>query len=173
MAAETLKELIRTCGAGDKEAFRTLVELFEDRLFAYIHARVRSREDALDILQDVLVDVWRALPRFTYKADAAFYGFVYTIAKRRIYARWEAGDDARLPDGLADTHREDTEERLAIEEALQTLDEMSREIVLLKHWSRYTFSEIGGMLDMAEGAVRVRHHRALKTLHDSLTPYAS
>jgi RNA polymerase sigma-70 factor (ECF subfamily) len=173
MQEETLKELIERSAGGDHGSFRVLAERLEDRLFGYIHARVQSRDDALDTLQDVLVDIWQALPRFTYRSDAEFYGFLYTIAKRRVFSVWGRRAIAPLPEEVVDSTTENQEDAFAIDHALDALDEVSREIILLKHWSRYTFAEIGAMLSIEEGTVRVRHHRALKALHDSLTAYAS
>jgi RNA polymerase sigma factor (sigma-70 family) len=60
------------------------------------------------------------------------------------------------------------ETTLALTEALKQLDECSREIVVLHHWSRYTFGEIATIVDMTEEAVRVRHHRAKAVLKDLL-----
>jgi RNA polymerase sigma factor (sigma-70 family) len=173
MQERTLKELIAESTRGDHESFRVLALTLEDRLFGYIRARVGSRDDALDTLQDILVDLWQALPRFSYRTDAEFYGFLYTIAKRRVYAAWERRSHEPLHAEPADDASLDSEDRFAIDHALESLDEVSREIIVLKHWSRYTFGEIGTMLSMEEGAVRVRHHRALRTLHDILYAYAS
>ena len=52
----------------------------------------------------------------------------------------------------------------SVHRALEQLDECSREIVVLHHWSRYTFAEIAAIINMNESAVRVRHHRARATL---------
>jgi RNA polymerase sigma factor (sigma-70 family) len=105
-----------------------------------------------------------------YQSDAAFYGFVFTIAKRQLVRAYRKTDDTvhleheeDFPHETAHTTDEDTVAR-----ALTTLDDISREIIVLHHWSRYTFKEIAEMFGMNENAVRVRHHRALGTLRTTL-----
>jgi RNA polymerase sigma factor (sigma-70 family) len=75
--------------------------------------------------------------------------------------------DIDLDTVAARTEGHDT--RLDVVTALDTLDEHTREIVVLHHFSGYSFVEIAPIMRMTESAVRVRHHRALKSLHDTLT----
>jgi len=167
----TLEQLLRESARGNTGSFKELYEILSNRIFAYVRARTGEREEALDTTQQIFIELWKALPRFTYRSDAAFYGFLFTIAKRQLIRTYRAGKDAavpldheeNIPDREEDTEREDTLTR-----ALASLDEISREIVVLHHWSRYTFGEIGEMLDMNESAVRVRHHRACTTLKATL-----
>lgn len=174
MANETepaLERLLAESVRGDTTTFKKLYELLQSRVFAYVRSRITTHDDALDVTQQVFIELWKSLPRFTYQSDAAFYGFLFTIVKRqlvRVYrgARNESvalDNEAEIPDGEIDRGEHDVVMR-----ALKTLDETSREIVVLHHWSRYTFGEIGGMLSMTESAVRVRHHRALLTLRTTL-----
>jgi RNA polymerase sigma-70 factor (ECF subfamily) len=174
MATDTesvLERLLRESARGDTGSFKELYEFLSNRVFAYVRSRTLARDDALDITQQVFIELWKALPRFTYRSDATFYGFLFTIAKRQLIRTYRDARNAAVPlereedvpDAGEDRVLEDTLVR-----ALASLDDISREIVVLHHWSRHTFGEIAPMLDMNESAVRVRHHRALGTLRTIL-----
>ena len=174
MNTEELQRLVTQSAQGDAESFRMLVAHLDTKLFAYVHSRTSSREAAIDLVQDVLVDVWKALQKFTYTSDAGFYRFVYTIAKRHLYRVWRSPKTVSLED-IGETSEEPVEtpvdDHLFVASAVERLEKTAREIVVLRHWSGFSFQEIGEMLGMKETAVRVRHHRALAHLRDSLQPY--
>lgn len=175
MNGETsLQELIELSIARDTHAFERLVGMLDRKLFGFLCSRTRSRDEALDSLQETFVALWVALARFTYRSDEGFYRFLYTTAKRKLPRRNPLqsvllGDAPEIPDesfARAATVKGD------VGSALLRLDDAARDIVTLHHWSGFTFKEIGAMLVMSEGAVRVRHHRALEKMRSALTAYA-
>ncbi len=167
-----IKAVTAQIAQGDEASFELLYRAEVDRVFAYVSYRVYGRETALEVVQDCFVELYRSLQKFTYQSDAAFYSFLFTVVKRRL-ARHYAEQKKRVVGVLDETHHEavtvSPEITLAITAALKELDEVSREIVVLHHWSRYSFFEIGAMVGMTESAVRVRHHRARATLKEFLT----
>lgn len=172
----TLQTLVEASVAGDPASFRMLTVALERKLFSYLRSRTNTREEAIDTLQDVLVDVWQALPSFEYRSEEGFYRFVFTIAKRRLFRLRIR--PATLPleaaDALADASLvQEGHERVVVAQALKTLDQLARDIVTLRHWSGFSFKEIAGVLAMKEEAVRVRHHRALAKLRSTLSPYVT
>jgi RNA polymerase sigma-70 factor (ECF subfamily) len=168
--SDNLERLIRESASGNSESYRSLYEHLSGRVFAYVRSRVNTREQATDLTQDVFVELWKALPRFTFHSREQFYAFVFVITKRRLSAFYAGRSKDAVPldtdteqDVRADIPGGETLD--TVTRALATLDAETREIVVLHHWSRYTFGEIAEMLHLTETAVRVRHHRALKTLH--------
>lgn len=167
-----LEGLIERSRDGDEQAFQKLYDVLVDRIFSYTRSRVASREDALDCTQHIFIELWKSLNRFKYHSDPQLYGFIFTIAKRQII-RTQL-EQRRLPENLLSEEKvadspHDTETADFIDRALSTLKALDREIIILHHWSRYTFSEIAVMLSLKETAVRVRHHRALHSLKAHLT----
>src|SRR6185295_1004249 len=55
-----------------------------------------------------------------------------------------------------------------LDDAMHTLDEPDREAVLLRHFERRTFAEIGAKLGLTENAARMRVDRALEKLQSAL-----
>jgi len=167
-----LEKLVAQSARGDSESFKVLFDLLHGRIFAYVRSRTGGHDEALDTTQQIFIELWKALPRFHYQSDAAFHGFLFTIARRQIIGTYRKRDTSTF--SLRDAEEpvaegENIEEEDEIMRALTVLDDITKEIIVLHHWSRYTFGEIGAMLGMMENAVRVRHHRGLVTLKATLT----
>src|SRR5271169_3254994 len=72
------QELIETARRGDPEAFASLVEPWRRPLFGYIYRMVTLRQDAEDLLQDVLVRALQMLPSF--RQEGRFKSWLFGIA---------------------------------------------------------------------------------------------
>lgn len=56
--------LIRRAQKGDTAAFRSLMERYQDRLYYLVLGMVNHKEDTEDLLQEIFIKVFKALPRF-------------------------------------------------------------------------------------------------------------
>jgi RNA polymerase sigma factor (sigma-70 family) len=169
----SIQLLVAEYQSGNRACFEELYQLLTPAIFAFVSHRTATRELAKEVTQDSFVELSKALAQFTYQSDSAFYAFVFTIVRRQLAKQYaqnakhsSVGEDALETVADSEVSRETT---LSVQVALEKLDERSREIVVLHHWSRYTFVEIAAILHMTESAVRVRHHRARATLATLLT----
>lgn len=171
-----ISKLIKKSAKGDTKSCKELYEHLVDKVYAYVRYRTATHEQATDITQDVFIDFFSTLSGFTYQSRAQFYAYVFVITRRKIarhyadvHMRAQGGqvefDEAFMSDASVDTSYETKSD---ISQALSSLDEQTREIVVLHHWARYTFVEIALLMSITESAARVRHHRALKTLAGQL-----
>ena len=71
-------QLVERARSGDEAAFTELVEPLRQPLFAYVYRMVTLRQDAEDLLQDVLVRVLQSLPSF--RGEARFKTWLFGIA---------------------------------------------------------------------------------------------
>ena len=60
----TEDEIIRHCQAGDREAFRSLVEQYQDVLFGTAYLMTSNRMVAEDQVQEAFLSVWKAIGSF-------------------------------------------------------------------------------------------------------------
>jgi RNA polymerase sigma-70 factor (ECF subfamily) len=74
---------IRACIAGDRQAFRHLVERYQSRAIGHAIGILGNREDALDAVQDAFIDAFQALVRFDL--SRSFYPWFYVILRNRCY----------------------------------------------------------------------------------------
>lgn len=172
-AATDLERIVTEAAGGDTASFHVLYEHTVSKVYAFLVYRLPTKEAALDCTQDSFVALYQALPTFTYKSEAEFYGFIFTIVRRTLAKHYQArekeGGRVDVPQEQLASPDSNLEQTVAVRQALDTLDEVTREIVVLHHWSRFTFAEIATLYNMKESAVRVRHHRARAALADILT----
>ena len=173
--------IVHQCLSGNTEAFALLVDKYKARIFALVYAKVGQFEDAEDITQEVFLHAYKKLS--TLRRWDQFYPWIYSIAanrcknfhrdkKRRI-------DTVSLADP-SENHRADMEahaEKLKNEQlhdALATLPEMYRQVLVLRYMAGMKSKEIAQTLRVSPNTINQRLMRArekLKTvLNEEMIP---
>lgn len=166
-----IKTIVEKCAGNDSASFTELYEHLVDRIFSFVSYRTNDKVAAIEVTQDVFVELHKALANFKYQTDPAFYSFVFTIVRRQLANRYgveKKHESSVMEETMFQAAEPNVELTYSVRSALETLDECSREIVVLHHWSRFTFVEIAELINMTESTVRVRHHRALAALSSIL-----
>jgi RNA polymerase sigma-70 factor (ECF subfamily) len=173
---QDIRTLVEKSTRGDSGSCRELYEHLVDKVYPFVRYRTGTETDATDITQDVFIDLFSTLSQFTYRSRAQFYAYVFVITRRKLarhygdlHLKREREVQGFDEDTMSESSKDHSHElRIDVERALATLEETTREILVLHHFSRYTFGEIALLVDMTESAVRVRHHRALSQLAEKL-----
>lgn len=167
--------LIRQAQQGDRRAFSTLYGLYKERFYRYARYRLGHDSDAEDAVSECILEIWKRLP--TLREPAAFPAFAFRIlsaccarqVRWQIDRRTKSDLDAQGVIGdAALIHTDNTDTRLILEEALATITEQEREIVLLSAVSGLTSSEIALITGKPPGTVRSTLARSLKKLRRHL-----
>ena len=178
--SSALVSSVQKAAQGDRAAFRAVFDAGNDKLFHYVWGQLKNREEALDVLQETFIEIWRALPKFRYRSEEEFWGFVFTIARRKIFASRKRSARRKHIDVVDNNSldllsAENTEHiptypdnHHLLLHALAKLGETSREILKLRYWSELSFKEIALATETSENAAKVRHHRAIKELQTYL-----
>lgn len=74
-----LEAIARRVAAGDQQSFRSLFDMFAGRLTAFAHSILHSREAATEVVDDVLVSVWKNRDRLLRIENLRTY--LYTATK--------------------------------------------------------------------------------------------
>ena len=189
------REAMQRARAGDLDAFRTLVEMFQDRVMRVMVSVLHcDRALAEDLSQEVFLRVHRGLPGFD--GEVRFVAWLHTIANnvaiseyRRRKAqkrdRRTVSIDQPLP-GTDDFYvtpsgREvDPSERAHQHEFLarvrvcvQQLPEEFRAAVVLRDMESLSYEEIATVLELPIGTVRSRIHRGRLLLQEMLREFGS
>ena len=156
---------------GSQAAWRALVERYETRVYNYALRMIGHPDDALDLMQEVFVGVYRNLPSF--RGDAAFAAWLFRIAsyrctdylrRRRIHAAFDETESPAQSD--SDPHTEalatHANERLA--GALALLPPEQRHVVELKFFQQFTFEDIAEQLGISPNTAKTRLYAALRKL---------
>lgn len=160
--------------AGDGEAYRQLVDRYQDQIYSVALRLVRNGELAGEVAQDAFVRAWRALPRFEQRAR--FSTWLYRITVNLCYDRLarrgqvtevglddliDIGQEPVATTGSAEADRlENDEGEAAFEEALAALSETYRVPFVLRQIEERPYPEIAAILGITENNAKVRVHRA-------------
>jgi len=167
---------------GDAVALRTLIETYQDRVFALIYRMLlgRGTERTHDLAQETFVRVLRGLAQFEVRGAAKLSTWILTIATRVVLnERRRAGrdradlDDAALADAASTDRADHSLERTRLAEALTAgiaaLPDEQRAVFVLREYHELDYAEIAAALEMPENTVRSRLHRARTALRAALT----
>jgi RNA polymerase sigma-70 factor (ECF subfamily) len=177
-------DLVARCQSGDREAFDRLVIHHQDRVYNTILRFTGDRERSLDLAQKTFLNAFLKIRQF--EAKASFGTWLYRIAinlcisesrGRRSepvsLSRLGGGDEetgfdppASRGDPVDDIEARETRE--AVQEAIHSLDEEHRAIVVLRDIEDRSYDEIAEVLDLPKGTVRSRLHRARTDLKAKL-----
>jgi len=179
-------ELMARIGAGDHEAFRELVTLYQDVVIGTVARMLGNASDAEDIAQQVFLRIWRHARR--YKPDAKFTTYLFTITRnlvfnetqRRSRKREISGDELaerthhepETPDSARpDAEMLQSELQQAVDAAIAALPEAQRLAVVLRRYENMPYEEIAAVLKLTVPAVKSLLFRARTTLRESLAGY--
>jgi RNA polymerase sigma-70 factor, ECF subfamily len=163
-----------------REWVEIVVEDNVDDLLSYLRRRVAQPEDAADLLGRVLLALWEGAARVpTIDQDARMwcFGIARNILRenhRRSAKQlaWADGmRDSLRSAAVADAADTVAEVRMRADEvrgALATLDERSRELVMLIHWDGFSIAEAARILGINVSTGRTRYGRALRRLEKQL-----
>lgn len=168
--------LVRRARDGDEEAFGVLVSRYMRPAYAVALAVTRQHEDAEDVAQEAFLVALRRLD--DCRNPEKFGGWLMTIVRNRarnLLRRENLRATEPIPESASssrpgpdrDTERAELRGRLS--DALDELDEVQREVVLLHDLEGWKHREIAEHLDMPSGTVRSHLHHARKALRTILS----
>lgn len=173
-------QLIDRAIQGDRDAFTTLVELNQDRLFASMLQVTGSPDEAEEACQEAFIRAFIKLDSF--QRNSQFFTWLYRIAfnnalsgRRRKRARVSL-DQYREVNGMDvadDTEAIDepmlSRERVSmVRTAMETLTAEHRSILVLREMEDHSYEDIAEILEISIGTVRSRLSRARNALKLSL-----
>ena len=172
--AINLDELPDRLKRQEAAAFRDFMLAFGFRLRRLFRCWGLQAADAESLAVSCLTDIVLKIDQFTSRGPGSFEGWVLKLARVAWVNEWRKRDQAHpLADPtrywyeLKDLGEPDPEVSRAVTKGLAQLPDVDRTIVRLRHLEReLSFAEIAEKAGLSEGAVRVRHHRALKKLEE-------
>ena len=171
--------------------FRKLCEKHRDRVYTFAWYFLGNREDAEDACQEVFISIRRALPKF--RGESRLSTWVYRVAVNHALNRLKTlrrrGENEVLrDDGVEESadpgphmpgSGERSPEHLAenpqllriVERKMEKLDPELRVILVLRDIQGMAYEEMSRVLDVPEGTIKSRLHRARNELKKQLAPY--
>ena len=165
-------DLIKRCRDRDPRAMEQIVKRYQKQVYNTAYGIVGNREDAQDITQDVFLTVWNKISQFKQKSK--FSTWIYQIAKnqslnlkskkkRRKTDATEIDDtQAWVPveENTPETKVLANEQKKLLLEALDSLKEKHRIILVLREMESLSYDDIAQVLGCSVGRVKSRLHEA-------------
>ncbi len=167
-----IADLLERCCEGDELAWEGLVRQYQSRIYGIAYAYVGNAEDARDLAQDIFIQIYKKLD--TCQHPDRFLPWIIRIARnagvdflRRQKVRprphetpLEEMHDLRASGPNPEEAFAAASRKHLVYRALQTMSEISREVILLKDMQGFAFAEIAEMLKVPIGTIKSRSNRA-------------
>ncbi len=169
-------KFVKKAVSGNKEAFGELYRIFLDRIYRFVYYLVRDEFSAEDITQNTFLKAWNNLPNFS-QDRGTFQSYLYTIARNLVIDNQRKKKELSLEAGYgADIETdENPEEKIwkddmmqKVRVALSDLNELDRQLVILRFFEEMHFDEIAEVVGKEAGTIRVKMHRIMESLKDKL-----
>jgi RNA polymerase sigma-70 factor (ECF subfamily) len=161
--------IIQDCLNGKPEAFGMLVDKYKEGVYAFVYAQLRDFRDAQDVTQEVFLQAYRDLHSLRRWESFCFwiYRIAYRCCAQCFRARAKRIDrefiDDQNPDLIdvpsLESYRADKLNE-SVREALDSLPEAYREVLLLHYFGGMTSRDIAEALGISPTAVLKRLSRA-------------
>ncbi len=177
--------LVERFMAGDVTAFNSIVERHQHKVYAIAYRMTRSREDSLDITQEVFlrahrsIGQWRPLRKFRHWLYRIATNMTIDVLRKRQRRAGVIvdGEDFSMDRGIAapssgrgPVGRITLEERGGqIGKAIERLPERQRAVIVLRYYEDMSIKEIAAVVGCTEGTVKTHLFRATGKLRDLLS----
>jgi RNA polymerase sigma-70 factor (ECF subfamily) len=187
--ADADEEIVSLCQKGNLNAFETLVERHQKKMFNVAYRMTGDYDEASEIVQDAFLSAYRGIK--TFRGEARFStwltGIVINHAKNRLkqiatrfrYEGQTVDDPLETEEGriigeprsgempiVEQLERKEVQEK--VQECINTLEEEYREVIVLRDIQGFSYEEIRDILNIPDGTVKSRLFRARDALRGSL-----
>jgi RNA polymerase sigma-70 factor (ECF subfamily) len=180
--AADIAVLLEKIQAGDREAFLTVIRLYQRKVFVLAYSILRDREDALDTVQETFLRLYQKAG--LYKPGNSFQGWLLQMAKnisidhyrkhRKKRLEWESTVPfetlavAAAPPREGDSAAADL--RRAFTRSVETLAERQKMVFVMRHYNELQFNEISEAMKISIGTAKSLHFKAVQNLRKRLAP---
>lgn len=171
------KVVVERCQAGNNCACNELFEHFRNRAYLLALQLTGHKEDALDICQDAFSKAFSALAKFDKKRS--FLPWLLTIVrntafdalrqkKREQTCNLEDAQNVASKEAGPEEQLEAKDRKARLRNALNSLGDNHREVILLKDFHGLSYKDIALVLEVPLGTVMSRLHSARQALKRAL-----
>lgn len=156
---------------GREAAFTQLVHKYQERLYWHIRRMVVNHSDADDVLQNVLIKVWRHLAGF--KEEANLYTWLYRIAtnetvswleQQKKHAAAQVDEDYMQEQLVAQNGYDPNKIEWKLQQAIATLPQKQRVVFNLRYYDEMPYEDMADVLETSAGALKASYHHAAKKI---------
>jgi RNA polymerase sigma-70 factor, ECF subfamily len=166
-----ISQAVKRAQAGDREALGFLYARYADDVHRYVRSIVHDSHEAEDVTQQVFAKLIRVIGHYE-EQSVPFFAWILRVARNAAIdhmrrQRMVPVEEVRTSDeGSGDPAggRPMTD----LQEALSTLPDDQREVLVLRHFAGLSPTEIATRTGRTEGSIHGLHHRGRRALRAEL-----
>ncbi len=177
---EDLQELIEGLQRGDRQAYKTLVRMYQQRAFRVSFRILCHEEEALEAVQESFIRIWNKIT--TYRSELRFEAWIFrifantAIDRLRAMKRRPTVSLDEFPERLLPGRTADAESALDNREIARTIRILSEElpekqklVFILRDIEEMESEEVQAVLGMSEDSVKSNLWHARKAVRERLS----
>lgn len=182
-------ELLPALKARSPEAFQQLFETYSDKMYRLAAGMLEDEQEAEDVVQEAFLRLFEKIDQFEGRSTVGtwLYRTVHNASIDRLRRRKPGLEidhppltgDSPLPmpavfvdwKSVPEAQLNQAEVQRQLEAAAASLPESLRAVFLLRDVEELSTEEVAGILEISNGAVKVRLHRARLQLREQLAHY--
>jgi RNA polymerase sigma-70 factor (ECF subfamily) len=174
----TESEIIELYHSGRTEdAFKGIVDTYSERLYWHVRRFLCSHEDTNDLLQDIYIKIWTALP--TFRGESQIFTWLWRIATNEVlnYLRKQKFKAMVSLDSSMEILRKKIDDdpyfngnelQRELHKAIQKLPEKQRIVFNMRYFDELKYEEISEITDTSVGALKASYHHAYNKIKEEL-----
>ncbi len=179
---ENIGDLVRGIRNGDRDAFIMVVRTYQHRVFAMAYSILRNKEDALDIVQEAFLRLYRKAD--LYKEGSSFQAWLLQITRNLCVDHYrknirnkkelespKALDEFQLAAAPDPATGLGAEMKDIVSRCIEKLANRQRMVFVLRHVDELQFNEISQTMNISVGTVKSLHFKAVQNMRKWLSPY--
>ena len=175
----TDEELALLLTEGDQKAYTEIYHRYKAPVYAHIFNRLRDREEARDLAQDLFSNIW--LKHEDFKLRSSLKAYLFSAARYKVFD-WisrsqvesnyltEIGSFIDSGECVTDHRVRETQLLALIDKEIENLPPRMREIFELSRKGGFSHREIAEKLDLSEQTVKKQVNNSLKILRTKFGP---
>lgn len=144
-----------------EKEYNKCVGLYADNVYRFILKNLRHEDDAKDVVQSAFEKLWINRDKVENESSKSY---LFTVAYHQMIDLIRKNKKVTLHDDFSFstkvTHQPQGNVKKILNEALYTLSETQRSLVLLKDYEGYSYDEISVITSLSLSQVKVYLHRA-------------
>ena len=158
-----------------EKAYTIIIKKYQEKLYWHLRRMVVDHEDANDVLQNVLIRVWKGLENF--REDSQLYTWLYRVAtnecltfleqqKKRAAISLSDVESGLANKVVADKNFDANKLEWKLQLAIQGLPDKQKAVFNLRYYDEMPYEEMSRVLETSEGALKASYHHAVKKIEE-------
>lgn len=159
------------------EAFRDLLDAYQERLYWHIRKIVVTHDNANDVLQNTFIRIYKGIQNF--KEKSSLHTWMYRIAynesirfleQQKIKTSFKLDDDNAdyLNNLTEDVYFNGDELQLKLHTIVSELSDKQQRVFQMKYFDDLSFREISEILNISENTLKSSYYSAVKTIEEQI-----